>query len=282
MAIVEILENKLDVRKGGDECEFNGYLEDYILDIDELEMDETIKEALKLIAEEDNQAKICVNLRMAVNKDAISNQIIRYKDVFKLTGKPIILPYIIYGEKNDADRALLLVPYEKYGYLFAKGYYYSMTEPGSDFSNCKNEIVAISMDNATSIFDAYKRLYSVTAGSLQRSIDHSDYTNYESLKENAIECANEIRDKAVDVLTDLEDKTDAIYLMVIKWFLLKKVLYVQYMVNKDILNRVHDGIVKKQRNQAKLNSEEIKFMSFSELWRCTGQNQAKEEKEITN
>ncbi len=276
MAIVEILENKLDTRRGGDDCEFNGYLEDYVLDIDDLEMDESVKKALKLIAEEDNQAKVCVNLRMSVNKEAISNQIIRYKDVFKLNGKPIILPFVIYGEKNMADRAMVIVPYEKFGYLFAKGYYYCMTEPGSDYANCKNEIVSVCLSSVNDIFDAYKRLYSVTAGSLQRSIDHNDFTNYETLKENAVECADSIRENAVSVLAGLEDKTDAIYQMVVKWFLLKKVLYVQYMVNKDILNRVHEGNVKKQRNQAKLNSEEIKFMSFSELWRCTGENQTKE------
>lgn len=276
MAIVEILENKLDTRRGGDDCEFNGYLEDYVLDIDDLEMDESVKKALKLIAEEDNQAKVCVNLRMSVNKEAISNQIIRYKDVFKLNGKPIILPFVIYGEKNMADRAMVIVPYEKFGYLFAKGYYYCMTEPGSDYANCKNEIVSVCLSSVNDIFDAYKRLHSVTAGSLQRSIDHNDFTNYETLKENAVECADSIRENAVSVLAGLEDKTDAIYQMVVKWFLLKKVLYVQYMVNKDILNRVHEGNVKKQRNQAKLNSEEIKFMSFSELWRCTGENQTKE------
>ena len=276
MAIVEILENKLDTRRGGDDCEFNGYLEDYVLDIDDLEMDESVKKALKLIAEEDNQAKVCVNLRMSVNKEAISNQIIRYKDVFKLNGKPIILPFVIYGEKNMADRAMVIVPYEKFGYLFAKGYYYCMTEPGSDYASCKNEIVSVCLSSVNDIFDAYKRLHSVTAGSLQRSIDHNDFTNYETLKENAVECADSIRENAVSVLTGLEDKTDAIYQMVVRWFLLKKVLYVQYMVNKDILNRVHEGNVKKQRNQAKLNSEEIKFMSFSELWRCTGENQTKE------
>ena len=53
----------------------------------------------------------------------------------------------------------------------------------------------------------------------------------------------------------------------IHWFLLKKVLYVQYMVNKSILNTVHEGNVKKQRNQAKLNADEISFLSYSEMWR---------------
>jgi hypothetical protein len=42
------------------------------------------------------------------------------------------------------------------------------------------------------------------------------------------------------------------------------------MVNKNILNTVHEGNVKKQRNQAKLNADEITFMSYSEMWRTTG------------
>ncbi|MDI9517958.1 MAG: hypothetical protein QM266_01365 [Bacillota bacterium] len=273
MAIIEILEKKLDSRKGGDDCKFNGYLEDYIHIIDEEKVDESVRKALELIAEEDNQVRVCVGLKMDISKDAISNQIIRYKDAFKLHGKPITIPFVVYGENNMIDRALVIYPYEEYGYLYAKGQYYCMTEPGSDFVNCKNEIVAVSLKTAEEIFDAYKRLYSVTAGALQRSIDHNEFSDYEVLKENAIKCADEIRRNAVGVLTVLDDRTNAIYDMVVKWFLLKKVLYVQYMVNKEILNRVHDGNIRKQRNQAKLNSEEIKFMSFSEMWRCTPETQ---------
>ena len=58
---------------------------------------------------------------------------------------------------------------------------------------------------------------------------------------------------------------------------MKKVLYVQYMVNKDILNSVHEGNIKKQRNQAKLNADEISFLSFSEMWRITPETAAEEE-----
>ena len=216
MAIVEILEKKLDARKGGDDCGFNGYLEDYILDIDELDMDESVRKALKLIAEEDNQTKVCVDLRMSVNKEAISNQIIRYKDVFKLTGKPIVLPFVIYGGRNGQERSLLIVPYEKYSYLYAKGYYYCMTEPGSDFASCKNEIVAMSSMSVDGITDAFKRLYSVTAGSLQRSIDHNEFSDYEALKEDAINCSEELKEGVVSTLSALEDKTDAIYKRYIK------------------------------------------------------------------
>ena len=43
------------------------------------------------------------------------------------------------------------------------------------------------------------------------------------------------------------------------------------MVNKNILNSGHEGNVKKQRNQAKLNADEISFMSYSEMWRTNGE-----------
>jgi len=69
------------------------------------------------------------------------------------------------------------------------------------------------------------------------------------------------------VLPKEEDRMDLIYDYVIQWFLLKKILYVQYMVNKDILKIVHKGDVRAQRHQAKLYSEMVQFISYSNLWR---------------
>ncbi len=43
------------------------------------------------------------------------------------------------------------------------------------------------------------------------------------------------------------------------------------MVNKNILSSIHENNIKKQRNQAKLNSEEIDILSFSEMWRLPKQ-----------
>jgi hypothetical protein len=67
--------------------------------------------------------------------------------------------------------------------------------------------------------------------------------------------------------------------MIQKWFLLKKVCYVQYMVSKDLLNSVHEGNIKKQRNQAKTNADEIGFLSFSEMWRLTAPAEEEAEQE---
>ena len=71
----------------------------------------------------------------------------------------------------------------------------------------------------------------------------------------------------MEQLREAQDKEACIYSLVVRWFLLKKVVYVQYMVNKDMLQNVHEGNIKKQRNQAKINADEIPFISYSELWR---------------
>ena len=268
MSICLILDQKLDSRRNGDDCEFNGYLEDF-LSLQENELDPVLREAFTTIQEKEPDTKICVGLRNEISRNAISNQIIRYKDVFKLNGKPMICPYILYLTNGDEERALLIMPDSEYGYIYAKGLYYCMTEPGSDFIDCKNEIVAISAANADPIVRTFDSLFTVKAGALQRGIDRNHFRNYEELKAAAIDAANQLKEEAADELLAADDRTELIYANVIKWFLLKKVLYVQYMVNKNILNTVHEGNVKKQRNQAKVNADEVTFLSYSEMWRLT-------------
>ena len=270
MAITAILNSKYDSSNNQDDCTFNGYLEDY-LNLGETDLDPVLREAFTAIQEGAVETKICVGLRSEINNDAISNQIIRYKDVFKLNGKPLIYPYILYLTKDEQDRALLVVPYTKYGFIKAKGLYYCMTEPGSEFIDCKNEIVAICSAKAEDIVKAFENLFTQRAGALQRSIDGRHFCSYDDLKAAAIAAAEQIKQEAPAILASLEDRTEQIYENVVDWFLLKKVLYVQYMVNKNILNTVHEGNVKKQRNQAKLNADEISFMSYSEMWRTTGE-----------
>ncbi len=280
MAITAILNSKLDSNNNGDDCTFNGYLEDY-LNMENIELDPVLRNAFAEIQANAVDTKICVGLRSEINNDAISNQIIRYKDVFKLNGKPLIYPYILYLTKDEQDRALLVVPFSKFGFIKAKGLYYCMTEPGSEFIDCKNEIVAICSDSADAIVKAFGSLFSQRAGALQRNIDGRYFRNYDELKAAAVEAAETLKKEAPAVLSALEDRTEQIYEYVVNWFLLKKVLYVQYMVNKNILNSVHEGNVKKQRNQAKLNADDITFMSYSEMWRTTGAAEEAESSEET-
>lgn len=276
MAVSNILNSFKDLRKDGTDCDFNGYLEDYI----EIVEDAQLKSLFEKIFDIDPDCKICVNYRSEINRQAISNQIIRYKDAFKLQGKPIVYPYILYTAKDDQERALLLVPKQGKTYLYAKGFYFCMTEPYSVFQDYRNEIVAIGIENEEEVISAFNKLFTMRAGALQREIDRTSYSDYEQLQSDAIAEATRIKDGVIEELQALEDKQEKIIETVAKWFLLKKISYVQYMVNKDILLRNHEGNVKKQRNQAKLNSDEIPFMSYSELWRCTGDNKAKAEEVV--
>lgn len=91
MAIYQILEEIKDVRKEGELCDFNGYLEDYLEVIDSSE-DQPMKDILHALFEENHDLKICVNLRADINRQVISNQIIRYKDAFKAAGTSGDLP----------------------------------------------------------------------------------------------------------------------------------------------------------------------------------------------
>lgn len=70
-----------------------------------------------------------------------------------------------------------------------------------------------------------------------------------------------------DILAKCDDKEECINNIIANWFLLKKFSYVQYMMDKNNLNRVHEGNVKKQRQVAKEKCDAIGFVSYSELWK---------------
>jgi hypothetical protein len=265
MAIYKILETIEDVRKGSDACEFNGYLEDYLETIEkEGEMFNILSELFEL----NNDLKIIVNLKMGISKESISNQIIRYKDVFKLKGEPVKCGTIVYVKEDENERALLLTEDD---YILAKGIYYSMTEPYNRFQEAKNDFVAMSIKDPEHVKSVFNRLFTYRAGALQREIDRKNYPTYEEAKLKALEISEGLKSTVVEKLKSVEEieQEEIIYDHIVKWFLLKKYLYVQYMVNKDILKNDHEGNVKRQRNQAKKNADEIAFISFSEMWKAT-------------
>lgn len=69
------------------------------------------------------------------------------------------------------------------------------------------------------------------------------------------------------LLEESKNREKTINEIIAKWFLLKKFSYVQYMMDKNNLNRVHEGNVKKQRQVAKEKCDAIGFVSYSELWK---------------
>ena len=265
MAIAEILSAKKDERRNGSDCIYNGSLKE-VLDTDK-DLNGTLKTAFGKILETDPDVRVIKGLHCAVSRNAVSNQIIRYRDIFKLSGKPLNVPYVLWNQRGEKERALLVLPYEKYGYLYVKGLYLSMTDQGSEYLEARNEMVAVCSDDADLIADTYERMFREKAGSIQRKMDHMYYHSYDELLKMAQEAGEEQKKDAPKVLVSLHDRTRTIYQYVVRWFLLKKVLYVQYMVDKNILKTIHDGNIRKQRTQAKEYADSVQFMSYSEMWR---------------
>ncbi len=267
MSIYTILSEKADHRKGGTDCTFNGYLEDYLTY--ESELDPVLRDAFTTIVQEHDDARIIVNYHIGISTEAISNQIIRYKDIFKLKGKALNLPYMIYGEENGNAKALLVVSGVMNDEIYAKGIYYCMTEPGSEFIEVKNDIVVISCQNSDMIAKTYDRMFIEKAGQIQRRIDHTRFKNYQDLYKKSCDMANALCEHCFEELIPLEDRRETIYSYVVRWFLLKKIVYVQYMMDRQILEQSHGGDKRAQRNQAKNNAMFINIKGYSEMWRVT-------------
>lgn len=265
MAIAEILSAKKDERSNGSDCIYNGSLKE-VLDSDE-SLNVTLRNAFGKILKTDPDVRVIRGLHCAVSRNAVSNQIIRYKDIFKLSGKPLNVPYVLWNTREGKERALLVYPYEKYGYLYVKGLYLSMTDQGSEYAEARNEMVAVCSDDADLIAETYAKMFREKAGSIQRHMDKMYYHTYDELLETAQKAGKEQKEEAPKILLSLHDRTRTIYQYVVRWFLLKKVLYVQYMVDKNILKTIHEGNVRQQRSQAKAYADSIQFMSYSEMWR---------------
>ncbi len=271
MAIYDILCAVKDRRDQEGICEFNGYLEDYLTIIEKEETKPETAELLKHIFSLDEDVRICVQLALNINKDAIANQIIRYKDSFKLPHGTIKCPMIVYGKFDGAQRAVILTIGKQEEYVLAKALYYVMSEPENEYEGCRNELIACSMsgDHSEFAFTAIERFFiqGDKAGMIQRQLDTQMFLNYEEMYETAQKMASYQLVNLKELLKECEDKESMINQMIATWFLLKKFSYVQYMMDKNNLHDEHGGNVKKQRQRAKERCDAIGFVSYSELWR---------------
>ena len=260
MGAYEVLVEKEDARKGSPLCSFNGYLEDYLNTIDQ---DNPDYELLSKLLEKDSDLRIMVDLQMGISKESISNKIIRYKDIYKLDNRAVVIPYILYNKKNTAEKALLL---SNDDYIYAKGMYYSLTEPGSELQNSKNDIVAIEKKDVDKVISVYEKIFTESAGKIQRDIDRQHFDNYDSAYEACLKLSEDIKEE-VKANTNEEEKAELIRSATSRWFLIKKFAYVQFMIDKSILTERFQGDVHAQRNQAKKNADSIRFISISDMWR---------------
>lgn len=271
MAIYDILCGIKDNRAKSNECIFNGYLEDFLgLYEDDEELVEECR-IFKELLEIDDSIRICTSLRLNINKDAIANQIIRYKDSFKLPKGQIRCPYVLYGKFDDVQRAIVLKVGKDEDYILAKALYYVMSEPENEFEGTRNEIISMNFDLSQPelLVKTINRFFieKEKAGIIQRSLDHNVFDKYDEMYELAQKIANYQLVNLKDILCASDDREETINNIIAIWFLLKKFSYVQYMMDKNNLNRIHEGNVKKQRQVAKEKCDAISFVSYSELWK---------------
>lgn len=272
MAIYDILNQVQDAREGNAGiCEFNGFLEDYLSTIEAVEGKEETHALLTKLFEKDSNLRICVRLRLNINKDAIANQIIRYKDAFKLPKGTIVCPYIVYGKFDDVQKAIILTLGDKEEYVKAKALYYVMSEPENEYEGTRNEIIAdcLNEEHLDLMLGAVDKFFfqNSKAGIVQRELDAKMFNSYTQMYELANEMGKKQEAELRDLLKESDDKEACINQIIANWFLLKKFSYVQYMMDKNNLNKVHEGNVKRQRQVAKEKSDAIGFVSYSELWK---------------
>lgn len=271
MTIFEILNEIQDVRHGGELCDFNGYLEDYL---GQLDRDAKEYELLNALLEMDADIKVIHNLKVSLSKTSISNQIIRYKDINKLGDYPLNVEYILSIKQQDQARAILLDE----EFILAKGLYYALSEEPSQFNSLRNDIIVLPLnEDLDTVRQVYNSLFTVRTGAIQRRIDQKHLSAYDEVLEKAIEMANNTETITKEkILEDRKNRNIVINKAIATWYLLKKFIYVQYMVNKDILRERHDGDIKAQRNQAKINADKIRFAPLSSLWRIDNEEEMPE------
>lgn len=256
----------LDQRRGNPNCEFNGYLEDYVATLDE---NHPQIQLFKTILEKDCDFRIIVNYRFNINHSLISNQIIRYKDIQKIPDNQFVCPFFVYGLDDKKEMCgLILLEGNEDAYILAKGYYLAMTEQGSILESIKNQVVSCNTGHPN-LFQALEKLHveRLKAGAVQRMLDSDIFKSYDQLLEVIQTVSLNVQNYVNENVKLVESKETVIYPAVVHWFLLKKMVYVHTMMNRNLLLQECEGDVRKQRHLAKLNADHVQFLMYSEMWR---------------
>ncbi len=256
----------LDQRKGNPNCEFNGYLEDYVASLEE---DHPQIQLFRTILAKNCDFHILVHYRFNINHELISNQIIRYKDIQKIPQYQFDCPYLVYGLNEDKELCgLILLEGKEDAYILAKGYYLALTEQGSILEAVKNQCISCNTEHPN-LLKAMDKLHDekLKAGAVQRMLDSDIFRNYGDLLDVVQTVSSSVQNKVKAFITSVENKELVIYPAVVHWFLLKKMVYVHTMMNRNLLLQECEGDVRRQRHLAKLNSDHVQFLMYSEMWR---------------
>ena len=255
-----------DERKGNHACAFNGFLEDYLETIDE----SPIRETLRTLVVLNPDFRIMIGYHFDIQAEAVSNQIIRYKDIAKLPAHPFVLPMFVYGlDTNDEPVGFILADPLSETYTVLKGLYYAITENKALLENFRNSVIVAHLNEVGLKVITQLTKCEIKCGAAQRFIDSQYYTDLNALKTLIKAEAETLQTRIKEDFKEHKHRAPLIYKVVTSWFLMKKVLYVQTMMNRHLLDKECGGDVKKQRHQAKLNADSVTFIAYSELWRLS-------------
>ena len=241
------------------DCDFNGYLLDYLKIYKPAQKYEVV---FKTLVNNSENWHLIVNYHFDLNLQSAANKIIHYKDIHKLSKRAFICPFICYMKQGTMTRAIIFAD----NFIIAKGLYLSLTEKGNIFEVYRNDIIALNFLNHQLLKPILKQLWFKKAGYLQRIIDHQIYRDYEAMYADAKAYAQQITLTINRKLNICNHKDKVIATAISHWFFLKKCVYVEYMVNKDILAKQHHGDQNAQRLQAKANADQIRIVPYVKMW----------------
>lgn len=270
MSTIQMLSEVEDSRKGGKTAKFNGFLEDYLNSDGPIK--EEVKESLQKVLDAYPDFRILTDYRFNVNRDAISNQIIRYKDVAKLPTNYYDLALILYGALNN-DRELVILVADgtrNVDYFLAKGMYYTLTEQHGLLENARQEVIVVTMAHLDKLLDFINEFNNdsrLRVAPFQRRLDKEYFSNFNDLHTQVNDIATQIKESVAEDLGLVKDRSLVIFRNIATWYLFKKLLYVSYMSNKDLLNNKAEGNMRQHRNNAKQLVDSLPFVAFSEMWR---------------
>lgn len=266
MSVTEILLQIPDVRKENGRCAFNGYLEDYLTMVED---NHPMYPLFQELFEINPNFRLMVDYAFGVNPNLVTNQIIRYKDILKLPERPIVVPYIVYGDTiKKVGVGFIIGGTKKDQYLISKGLYFALTEPDAIFQNHRNFVMSLVADELLYDVALIKKIMTdqMTIGNGQRLLDNQIYKKLEEAVSLCHAQSQSIKEHIIATLPTLEDRSTLIAKAIVSWYLLKKTVYVLTMTNKPLLAQL-DNNVKAQRHQAKVNADSLVFMPLSEMWR---------------
>ena len=242
---------------------YNGHLEGFLKkeEIPDPAVSQAFYEILHIVPD----IHVCAGLGCAVSEEAISNRIIGYGDIRRAGRYPLIVPYVLYMYSRGRQRAVIVLPRSIYSSLYAKGLFYCLSDPGSVFEEDKNEIVTVTSSRPADIIYAVRMMHEMKASVLQRRLDDRSFREYDALLADACSAAEQLCLETEQLSADAKERTEQIRQTVQDWFLLKKLVYVQYMQSKELREERHGGSVKQQRRQAKENADRIRTVSYRQL-----------------